>query len=113
MDQPFAGKLAVTIPIKNLYYIFCYAWGSFPSGDMVDVGKEEAPDLQNLFAKLLIDGLHRIIRRGMARGYVSRQEDLKGPRGRILVDEMIKRQRLMGGEADWELDEVVGGVMRD
>ena len=113
MDQPLAGKLAVTIPIKNLYYIFCYAWGSFPSGDMVDVGKEDAPDLQNLFAKLLIDGLHRIIRRGMARGYVSRQEDLKGPRGRILLDEMIKRQTLMRGDAACQFDELQTDIMKN
>lgn len=101
------------IPIRNLYYIFCYAWASFPSGEMAEVGKEEAPDLQNLFAKLLIDGLHRIIRRGLARGYVSRQEDLRGPRGRLLLDEIIKRQTLLRGQAACQFDELQTDILKN
>lgn len=101
------------IPIKNLYYIFCYAWASFPSGDLVDVGKDEAPELQNLFAKLLIDHLHRVIRRGLARGYISHTEDLRGPRGRLLFDQIVKRQTLLRGEAACQFDELKTDILKN
>lgn len=101
------------IPIKNLYYIFCYAWANFPSGGMVEVGKDDAPDLQNLFTKLLIENLNRIIRRGVARGYVSREEDLKGPRGRLLLDEIIKRQTLLRREAACQFDELQTDILKN
>ena len=113
MGQPPASQLAMSIPIRNLYYIFCYAWARFPSGEMVEVGKDDAPDLQNLFAKLLIDGLHRIMRRGLARGYVELQEDLKGPRGRLLLDQMIKRQTLLRGEAACQFDELQTDILKN
>lgn len=105
--------MSMPIPIKNLYYIFCYAWANFPGGGMAEVGKDDAPDLQNLFAKLLIENLHRIIRRGVARGYVSREEDLKGPRGRLLLDEMIKRQTLLRGEAACQFDELQTDILKN
>ncbi|WP_369026392.1 hypothetical protein [Qipengyuania sp. RANM35] len=80
---------------------------------MVEVGKDDAPELQNLFAKLLIDNLHRIIRRGLSRGYVALNEDLKGPRGRLLLDEIIKRQTLLRGEAACQFDELQTDILKN
>ena len=96
----------MAIPIRNLYYIFCYAWSRFPDGEAADVGEENCPDLQNLFAKLLIEGMHGLIRRGMDRGYVEVTEDTRSPRGRLLLDEMIKRQTMLRGEAACRYDEL-------
>ncbi len=35
----------MTIPIRNLYYLFCYAWRRFPPGGAVEIcrilGKDE------------------------------------------------------------------------
>lgn len=95
----------MTIPIRNLYYIFCYAWEYFPAGETTDVGEDECPDLKNLFAKLLIDGLHRLIRRDLDRGYVEAVEDTRLCRGRLLLDPMIKRQTLSQGVAVCQFDE--------
>ena len=60
------------IPIKNLYYLFCYAWARFPQGGSVEVGVEESPDLPNLFGRLLVRGVNQLLRRGMD---ASRRED--------------------------------------
>jgi 5-methylcytosine-specific restriction enzyme subunit McrC len=103
----------VTIPIRNLYYIFCYAWARFPPGDAAAVGKDSCPDLPNLFAKLLIDGLHRLIRRGLHRDYVEIVEDTRSPRGRLLLDEMIKRQTMLRGLAACRFDELQGDILHN
>jgi len=103
----------VTIPIRNLYYIFCYAWARFPPGNAAKVGADNCPDLLNLFARLLIDGLHRLLRRGLERGYVVQVEDTRSPRGRLLLDEMVKRQTLLRGEAVCQYDDLRTDVLNN
>lgn len=101
----------MTIPIRNLYFMFCYAWTRFPPGDGQAVGRDECPDLPNLFAKLLIAGLHKLIRRGLGRGYVDEVEETRSPRGRLLLDDMIKRQTLLRGYAVCGFDELQSDIL--
>jgi 5-methylcytosine-specific restriction enzyme subunit McrC len=76
----------------------------------VPVGVDECPDLQNLLAKLLIDQENRLIRRGLDRGYVLFEEDTRAPRGRLLMDQMVKRQTMARGQAACRYDEFVHDV---
>ena len=48
----------MTISIRNLYYLFLYAWARFPGGAIGEVGIDKSPDLPSLFAKLLSAGAH-------------------------------------------------------
>ena len=73
----------MTIPIRNLYYLFCYAWERFPEGGATDVGIDACPDLQNLFARILVNGINQLMRRGLDRGYIEIEEETRSPRGRI------------------------------
>lgn len=103
----------MTIPIRNLYYLFTYAWARFPAGDEVPTGVDECPDLQNLLAKLLIDGTHRLVRRGLDRGYISIEEDTRAPRGKLLLNEIIKRQTLRTGQVACTYDELLPDVLHN
>lgn len=103
----------MTIPIRNLYYIFCYAWSRFPAGDQVEVGIDDCPDLANLLAKLLLENTHRLMRRGLDRGYVDQIEELKAPRGRLLFDRIIKEQTLRRGAAICSFDELRHDVLHN
>jgi 5-methylcytosine-specific restriction enzyme subunit McrC len=100
----------VTIPIRNLYYLFCYAWGRFPEGGHLEVGVDDCPDLPNLFAKLLVSGVNGLLRRGLDRGYVSFVEETRAPRGRMLIDEIVKTQTLRRGAVVCALDELTPDV---
>ncbi len=95
----------MTIPIQNIFYLFCYAWGHFPEGSEIDVGDDESPDLQNLLAKALIHSTNHLLRRGLERGYVSTGEDTKLPRGRIAFGETVKRTLRRSGEIHCLIDE--------
>ena len=101
----------MTIPIRNLYYIFLYAWAQFSGGAMVEAGIDESPDLPNLFAKLLSAGTRRLFRRGLDRGYKTLTDELIGPRGRLRLDRMVKQRTQLRGTAICDFDELTHDVL--
>ena len=103
----------MTIPIRNLYYLFCYAWERYPEGGSTEVGIDDCPDLPNLFARVLINGVNRLLRRGLDRGYLSFEEELRSPRGRILIDRTIKEQTLQRGGVYCQIDELRHDVLHN
>lgn len=103
----------MTIPIRNLYYLFSYAWAQFPGGDAVDVGIDKCPDLQNLFGKVLTDGVHRLMRRGLDRGYRVHTEETRSPRGRLLMDQIVKEQTLRRGAVICQYDDLSHDVLHN
>lgn len=113
MARPASRGHFVTIPIRNLYYILLYAWGYFQAGPVRDVGVDESPDLPNLFAKLLLDGTHRLLRRGLDRGYRVVLEETRAPRGRLCLTQMAKQQTLLRGVAVCEVDELTHDVLHN
>lgn len=96
----------VKIPIENLYFIFSYAWARFPSGDAVQVGLDECPDLQNLFGKVLIESVNQLMRKGLDRGYREIVEETRSPKGRLLFDLIAKEQTLRRGAVICQFDEL-------
>lgn len=102
------------IPIRNLYYLFCYAWARFPEGGgSVEVGVDDCPDLPNLFARILINSTNRLLRRGLDRGYREFEEETRAPRGRMLLGEIIKRQSLRRGAVICAFDELTPNVLHN
>ena len=81
-----------TIPIDNIYYLLCYAWGHFEEGDIVRLDElTELDAVHDLLGKVLAAGTLRLIRGGLDRGYREVNEDLAGVRGRIEVSQTVKR----------------------
>ena len=103
----------MTIPIRNIYYLLLYAWGHFKSGGARDVGIDESPDLPNLLGKVLNDGTHRLLRRGLDRGYIEVTEETRSPRGRLRLDAMTKQQTMLRGYAVCDLDELTPDVLHN
>ena len=104
---------AMTIPIRNIYYLFCYAWGCFPEGSQIDVSGEEAPDFQNLLAKTLVRGTNHLLRRGLDRQYVEVGEDTKYPHGRIEFSETVKRSLRRTGRVHCIVDELAPDLLHN
>jgi 5-methylcytosine-specific restriction enzyme subunit McrC len=103
----------VTIPIRNLYYLFLYAWAKFPDGAVGGVGVDESPDIPNLFADLLSSGTRRLFRRGLDRGYEVFTDELISPRGRLRLDRMIKETTLLRGTTVCDFDELTHDVLHN
>jgi 5-methylcytosine-specific restriction enzyme subunit McrC len=103
----------VSIPVRNIYYLLLYAWGHFKSGGVRDVGADQSPDLPNLLGKVLNDGTHRLMRRGLDRGYVEVTEETRAPRGKLRLDVMTKQQTMLRGFSVCDLDELTPDVLHN
>ena len=79
------------IPIRNLFYLLCYAWDVLDRADELEVGTSDTPDLENLMAEVLASGIEHLLRRGMEQGYVEIREDSKVIRGRVDFQQTVKR----------------------
>jgi 5-methylcytosine-specific restriction enzyme subunit McrC len=94
------------IPIRNVYYLFLYAWRRFDEGKAIEIGATEAPDAVGLFAKVLANGVRRLLRRGIDRGYLEFVEETQSPRGRILIGETVKMITVSRGRVVARHDEL-------
>ena len=102
------------IPIANIYYLLCYAWGHVKESDVVrvdEVGKLES--VHDLLGKVLAEGTFRLVRRGIDRGYREVQEDIAGIRGKIAVGETVKRALRSRGEAACTFEEMSHDVLHN
>lgn len=92
--------VALKVPIANIYYLLCYAWdGRLESDDLVEVDQSESPELLELFARVLVSGTRRLLRRGLDRGYLPHEDNIPGVRGKVAVTETLRRNLLAQGRA--------------
>ncbi len=95
------------IPIANIYYLLCYAWDALEEKDsLAETDALESPDLLNLFARVLASATHRLLHRGLDRGYLLREDELPGVRGKLLATPTLRRRLLRHGRAMCAWDEL-------
>ena len=95
------------IPILNVYYLLCYAWGRVQERDtrrLASLGS--LTTVQDLLGKVLAGGINQLFRRGIDRGYLERLEDLAGIRGKLAVSDTAKRALRARGRAACDFEEL-------
>jgi 5-methylcytosine-specific restriction enzyme subunit McrC len=80
------------IPIKNIYYMLCYAWNTLTQADEKLTGAEPFDNIYDLLAKVMISGLHNLLKRGFYREYQVCTEELSLIRGKIDVGHSVKNR---------------------
>lgn len=93
------------IPVLNIYYLLCYAWDRIGEGKTVDLRSEDFDGPVDLFAKVLNDGVSRLISRGLDRDYLVVHEDIRGIKGKLDFATTVKRNLLLNGKAHCSFDE--------
>ncbi len=93
------------IPVRNLYFIFVYAWARFPGGSIADAGVDQCPTLLDLFAYLLVRETQTLLRRGLAHDYEPLEDELAAPRGKIALHETIRLQQQLRSRVACRFDE--------
>lgn len=93
------------IPIRNIYFLLCYAWDKLQEGAIVDVANIDCTELIDLFARVLINGVNHIARRGLDRDYEIHEEELSTLRGKIDVTTSARRMLTSHGKAHCFFDE--------
>jgi 5-methylcytosine-specific restriction enzyme subunit McrC len=101
------------IPIKNIFYLLCYAWDALNVLKSVDVRGLDKFRVADLCARLLLDGLHDLLRRGLDREYVERDEDVVGVRGRIDIGRTVQRVLLPTARTHCRFDDLTVDVLQN
>jgi 5-methylcytosine-specific restriction enzyme subunit McrC len=116
--KPSNNRTALDIPIANIYYLLCYAWDALEEKDaLAEVDHSESPELLDLFARVLVSGTRRLLRRGFDRGYLLQEGHIAGVRGKIVVTETIRRDLLAQGRTacvwdDLEYDTLPNQILK-
>ncbi|GFR36680.1 5-methylcytosine-specific restriction endonuclease system specificity protein McrC [Thermobrachium celere] len=79
------------IPIKNIYYMLCYAWDILDEKDEVLVNQLEYLDIYNLLAHVYVEKVQRLIKKGFYRQYRPLKEESSIIKGKIDFSESIRR----------------------
>lgn len=98
--------MSAAIPIRNIYFLLCYAWNRLEEGEIVDVSGLDSSELADLFASVLISGVRHLLRQGLGRDYERFSEDLVSLRGRVMMAESSRRMMMIHGKARCEYDEL-------
>ena len=117
--QPPVQSIQLTehgIPIRNLWHMLLYTWNEIPLNSMrqwVMNDIENAPTLDALLASLLMQLMYGRLRIGLGGDYVTKEETLKGIRGRIDFSESLKRRAFDHGEAQCEFQQFTANAPKN
>jgi 5-methylcytosine-specific restriction enzyme subunit McrC len=106
-------KVTGTIPIRNLYYFYAYAWDQFHFVRRVETGEGEGPNAPAFFAKILVQACHQIFRRGVVREYEFYELELSQLRGRIDVFKTFRFDTLKRGRVCCRFDELTANALQN
>ena len=82
-----------------------YSWQKHNEKEIVNVDLEGQTNLQNLFAKVLINGINHLFKRGVNRDYRSVEEPIRSVKGKINFNTTLKKNLLRSGRVQCEFDE--------
>ncbi|MDU0370752.1 hypothetical protein ACFPAF_10135 [Hymenobacter endophyticus] len=95
------------IPIRNLYYLLCYAWNRLPDpGELQATATKEFHRPLELLTRLLLTATRRQLRQGLPVAYVEQVAELPELRGRVQLVPTIGRDLLRRGRAVCVFDEL-------
>ena len=99
------------IPIQNLYYLLCYAWGLPEQRHWVNVDAKSCPAVVDLLSRLLTKGADVLLKRGIAKEYRIHEEEIAGIKGKLELDQTLKHNRYKEGKTICTLDELTGDIL--
>jgi len=103
----------MSIPVRNVYYLLCYAWNVLEEGRLVDVETIRPKNVVDLLAAVLSRGVEHLLRRGLDRGYLENSERLRTIRGRIEHGPTIRSGLHRQGQVHCAFDELSYNVLHN
>lgn len=101
----YRDKAAKSIPIKNIYHMLSYAWDSLKIDKKSDKGSGDFDNIYNLLARIYLEGLKTIVKRGIYKDYVDKQEELGTLRGKINAKESINNLSMLNNKMVCDFDD--------
>lgn len=103
----------MSIPIKNIYYLLCYAWNKLEEKDLVKVDPEEAKDMLDLLVRILISGTRHLLLRGLDRSYTTHEAAIPGIKGKLNLQVSLQRNLFPAGKAQCAFDEFTTNILHN
>ena len=103
----------VDIPIRNIYYLLCYAWRRLEEKDLLALDVDDVTELVDLFGRVLLGGVRHLRRRGLDRGYLNHEERTSTIRGRIDLDRTVRENLLQHGRVCCRYDQLSHDVLHN
>lgn len=103
----------MTIPIQNLYFLLVYAWDVLDESGLVNVGASNVRVPEDLFARILRNGIRHLLKRGLDRAYTTETNDIPGIRGKLEISATVKLQGRVHGRVVCTLDELTHDVLHN
>ncbi len=101
------------IPILNIYYLLCYAWNKLEERDTVNVSAQDTTSVVDLLAKVLIEGMTYLFKKGLDRDYQRLEETGRRVKGKLLFAPCLKRNLFPKASACYEYDELSYDVLHN
>lgn len=101
------------IPVKNIYYMLCYAWDRLDFKDIAEIDSLDSNEIMDLFALVLTNGVSYLIRRGFYRQYMSVSEEESVIRGKININESLRKKLWLQGKLFCEYDELSHNIIHN
>ena len=101
----------MAIPIKNIYYLLSYAWNKLEESQLVDVSAEDEPDLLNLLGRVLLNGTKTLLKRGIDRQYLNKNEVYQGIKGKVNITDFLRKNLFSKGLSICEFDELSADIL--
>lgn len=102
------------IPIKNLYYLLCYAWDRFDEGDASEIAFDDNfENALDLLAFILHRETGRVIKKGLEKGYIQREETLRYVHGRIDMDHTHRHGLIRKGQVRCRFDDLTYDILQN
>ncbi|MCA9720136.1 MAG: hypothetical protein KC468_36065, partial [Myxococcales bacterium] len=105
--------MQASVPLRNVYYLLCYAWKRHRERDLVETDALEGTQGAALIAKIIHDGVTHLLRRGLDRGYRTFVDETSQPRGKLLVNATVQRGLLQHGRVVCEQDELTRDILNN
>jgi 5-methylcytosine-specific restriction enzyme subunit McrC len=93
------------VKIINIYYMLAYAYRVLNEDSYAKVATEKFEHVADLLAAILGKGISNQIRRGLGREYISKQENLYSPVGKIDISTSLKQRTLLKKQLVCNFDE--------
>lgn len=93
------------ISVKNIYWMLAYAFNNINATESEKISKEEFENIYELLCVMLTQELSKLIKRGLYKEYVTKEEELSNLRGKILLGESIKSNSPKKSKMICEYDE--------
>lgn len=82
------------IPVRNLYYMLAYGWQALLEKEYRSLGEEKFANASDMLAAILCRSTAHQIKRGLVRQYVTKEEPLSMPRGKLKIGQSIKTKSI-------------------